>query len=120
MKDKLITLLKTFKYPVFLQGSLLPEQAYPPTFFTFWNNSTEDRAHYDNDVIDWVWDFDVNVYSNDPAIVNTLLWQAIELLKQNGFVVSGKGYDLASDEITHTGRGVNVLIVERNIQNEVT
>lgn len=118
MKQKLIDLLSTFKYPVFLQGSLNPAKGYPPAFFTYWNNSTPDRSHYDNRVIDWVWDFDVNFYADDPTIVNTVLWQAAELLKQNGFIVPGKGYDVLSDEITHTGRGINALIIERNEEKE--
>ena len=117
MKNKLITLLETFKYPVFLQGSMNPDAEYPPAFFTYWNNETPDRSHYDNRVIDWVWDFDVNFYANDPTLVNTVLWQAAELLRQNGFIIVGKGYDLASDEDTHTGRGIDVLIIERNEGN---
>ena len=118
MKDKLITLLKTFKYPVFLQGSLLPEQAYPPTFFTFWNNSSEDGAHYDNGAIYYVWNFDVNFYSTDPALVYTKLEAARKALKDSGFIVSGKGYSVASDEPTHTGRGFTALIIENESHDE--
>lgn len=118
MKDKLITLLESLKYPVYLQGSLDPDKEYPDAFFTFWNSATLDRAHYDNKVIEWVWEFDVNFYATDPALVNTILWQAGELLKQNGFIVPGKGFDLPSDEITHTGRGIEALIIERNLEED--
>lgn len=117
MKEKLISLLETFGYPVMLQGSMLPEAKYPAAFFTFWNNASADRAHYDNEPIDWVWDFDVNFYATDPELVEAKLSEAVTLLKANGFIISGKGYDLASDEETHTGRGVNALIIERNEGN---
>lgn len=112
MKQLLITLLESFGYPVFLQGSLSEDEAYPESFFTFWNNETPDGAHYDNDAINYIWNFDVNFYSTDPQLVNTMLLNAKALLKQNGFIVGGKGYDVASDEPTHTGRGMNALIIE--------
>lgn len=115
MKDTLISLLESFGYPVLLQGSMSEDTAYPESFFTFWNNDSEDGNHYDNDAVSYVWDFDVNFYSIDPSLTNTLLLQAKKLLKQNGFIISGKGYDVASDEPTHTGRGMNVLYLELNL-----
>ena len=113
MKDLLIETLDTFGYPVILQGSLGKDEAYPESFFTFWNNDSYDGNHYDNDAVSYVWDFDVNFYSTDPALVNLKLIEAKTKLKQQGFIVSGKGYDVASDEPTHTGRGINVLKEER-------
>lgn len=117
MKDKLINVLETFGYPVRLQGSLREDEPYPASFFTFWNGETYDGAHYDNDAIAYVWAFDVNFYSNDPALVNSVLREARDLLKQNGFITSGIGFDVPSDEPTHTGRGMNILIIERNEKN---
>ena len=113
MKSELISLLESFKYPMFLQGSLAKDEPYPPTFFTFWNNSSADRAHYDNDSVESVWAFTVNLYSSDPSIVNTLLIDVRSLLKSNGWIVSGRGYDVPSDEPTHTGRAIDVLYVKR-------
>lgn len=55
----------------------------------------------------------MNFYSNDPNLVNTKLLEAKKIFKQNGFIVRGKGYDVASDEPTHTGRGINVLKIEK-------
>ena len=117
MKELLISLLETFGYPVFLQGSLSENEAYPDSFFTFWNNNSYDNNHYNNTPVSYTWDFDVNFYSNDPALVNTKLLEAKILLKQNGFIVSGKGYDVASDEPTHTGRGFTALIIDNEIEN---
>lgn len=113
MKDLLIKILESFGYPVFLQGTLSKDEPYPESFFTFWNNDSYDGSHYDNDTVNYIWDFDVNFYSTDPALVNSKLIEAKTKLKQQGFIVPGKGYDVASDEPTHTGRGINVLKIEK-------
>ena len=118
MKDELIALLSEYKYPVIQQGSLDPQEAYPESFFTFWNNSTSDTSHYDNNAIAYTWNFDVNFYSTNPDLVNNVLIDAIYLLRNNGWIVSGRGHDVPSDEITHTGRGVTVLYRETDeLQN---
>lgn len=113
MKDLLIQLLETFGFPVRQQGSLTENEAYPQSFFTFWNTDSYDISHYDNHAISYSWDFDINFYSTDPALVNSMLLSAKALLIKNGFIISGYGYDVASDEPTHTGRGMHALYVER-------
>lgn len=107
------TLTEAFGYPVILQGSLSTEDAYPDSFFTFWNNSTNDDEFYDNTETETIWDFDLNFYSTDPVEVNTILLEAKTLLKAVGFIPDGSGYDVMSDEPTHTGRGINLLFIER-------
>lgn len=114
MKDFLIEILETRGFPVYQQGSMTKDEAYPDSFYTFWNNSADDASHYDNDATGWWWNFDVMFYSVDPSLVDTELLEARKLLKQNGFVVVGKGYDVASDEPTHTGRGINALKFQIN------
>ncbi len=114
VKELLISILSDFGYPVILQGTLSDDESYPDSFFTFWNNSSDDIIHYDNDAAAFEWDFDVNFYSVNPTLVNTMLIQAKTALKQAGFIVGGKGHDVASDEITHTGRGIDVLFREEN------
>ena len=113
MKQALIDILETFGYPVMLQGSLLPDEPYPPTFFTFWNDATEDGAFYDNEEHKCVWSFTVNVFSESPETVNDVLVQAKDVLKQSGWIVDGKGFDTPSDESSHTGRGIDVIFIER-------
>lgn len=115
MKELLVELLQSFGFPVFLQGTLSATVPYPQSFFTFWNNETFDTRHYDNDPIGCTWNFDVNFYSVDPELVNSILLQAKALLKEHGFIITGKGYDLYSDEPTHTGRGMQVIIVDRQV-----
>ena len=109
MEDLLISILETLGYPVYLQGSLLPDEPYPDSFFTFWNDSADGDSYYSNEENAIVWAYSLNFYSNNPTLVNTKLLEAKELLKTQGFVVSGAGYSVMSDEPTHTGRGITVL-----------
>ena len=118
MTEKLIEVLTTLGYPVRLQGSLAANEAYPDSFFTFWNNSSDDGSHYDNGPIFYVWNFDVNFYSIDPALVYSQLEAARVALKNAGFIVSGKVYTVGSDEPTHTGRGFTALIIENESNDE--
>lgn len=107
------TLVQAFDLPIYLQGSLSDDNKYPDSFFTFWNNSTNDTEFYDNTETQVIWDFDLNYYSNDPASVNSVLLEAKQLLKSVGFIPDGSGYDIISDEPTHTGRGMNLLYIEK-------
>ena len=109
MEDSLIEILSTLKYPIIRQGSLAPDETYPDTFFTFWNNDETEHSAYDNDTVNVDYDFDVNVYSANPNTAYELLSQARKLLKENGWIIATRGYDVASDEITHIGRGMEVL-----------
>lgn len=112
MKNVLCEVLEKFGYPVFEQGSLNEDEKYPDSFFTFWNNNASGGGFYDNEDHRSEWDFDVNFYSNDPEIVQSTLMQAKQYLRKSGAIVAGSGYDVASDEPTHSGRGMNVIFME--------
>lgn len=112
MEDNLIELLSTFGYPVFRQGSLSEDTKYPDNFFTFWNNDSPDHAHYNNTDYGTEWDFDVNFYSNDPEKTYSVLANARVLLKQNRWIIPSKGYDVQSDEPSHTGRGMQAIFFQ--------
>lgn len=114
MKLNLIKTLESFGYPVLLQGSMFKDAQHPSSFITYWNNEVTSDGHYDNDSSIDVWDFDVNFYSDDPTLVNTKLKEIKNVLKSKGFIVT-RGYDVMSDEPTHTGRGLNVLVIERTV-----
>lgn len=109
----MIALLATLKYPVVRQGSLSPSDPYPPTFFTFWNVDETGQSFYDNQDAAVEHDFRVCVYSSTPALAYSLLTEARALLKQNGWIITDRGYDVASDEFTHVGRGMTVTFLER-------
>lgn len=117
MEDLLIQVLEeAFGYPVSLQGSYDPEDKYPDHFFTFWNDTADGDSFYDNDEGAIVWVYSLNFYSIDPVAVNTMFKEikntitptAKQVLKANGFIVTGAGYSVMSDEPTHTGRGITV------------
>ncbi len=108
MEDLLIETLGKLGYPVMLQGSLLPEQPYPEHFFTFWNNASDSESFYDNHETSVVYNYDVNFYSTNPEWVYIKLREAKNLLRKAGFIASGDGYSVTSDEQTHDGRGIEV------------
>jgi hypothetical protein len=114
MKEQLINLLSTFGYPVRQQGTLGPTEKYPDSFFTFWNDETDDGSHYDNDPISFVWQFTVYFYSKSPVLVNEIMLSVRDLLRSNGWIIGGVGYDVRSDEESHTGRAINVYYVQRS------
>lgn len=109
MEDLLISTLTPLGYPVRLQGSLLPDESYPDSFFTYWNDSADGSSYYSNNEGVILWAYSLNFYSTDPVLVNSKLLEAKALLKSAGFIVSGAGYDVPSDEDTHTGRGIGLL-----------
>lgn len=109
MEDLLIKTLEQLGYPVKLQGSLLPHEPYPDNLFTFWNDSADGSSFYSNDERAIVWAYSLNFYSTDPLLVSSKLLEAKALLKSAGWIVNGAGYDVASDEPTHTGRGITAL-----------
>jgi hypothetical protein len=108
MEDLLIEVLSQFGYPIMLQGSLLKDDPYPDHFFTFWNNSSDSESFYDNDENSIVYDYDVNFYSVNQEWAYSKLREAKAALKKAGFIISGDGYSVMSDESTHDGRGMNV------------
>lgn len=112
MEDNLIAILESFKYPVYRQGSLSNDDEYPETFFTFWNNASPNHAHYDNDDYGTAWDFNFYVYSTDPSLTYSLLMDARKALKKAGWITPSKGFDVPSDEATHTGRGMEIFYLQ--------
>lgn len=111
MKKKLIDLLESLKFPVFMQGALNEDEQYPDTFFTYWNFQDPDILHYDNVSHGSAWGFWVWVYSNDPEVVETTEKKVKSLLKSNGFIFSGSS-DTNSGRETHTGRMMTVYVME--------
>lgn len=109
------TLFNKFGFEVIPQGSLKDGDPYPDNFFTYWNNQTLGSDFFDNEERATVWDFDLNFYTNDFLTCDTVLLQAKDELKKVGFTVTGKGYDVASDEKTHVGRGIQLLYFERGV-----
>lgn len=103
MKEILLNVLNSLGYPVYLQGSLNADEAYPETFITFWIDGSIDNAHYNDDCVSVDWDLSVILYSNNPTTVNTKPNEIIAAMKASGFIPQGRGNDIPSDDPTHTG-----------------
>jgi hypothetical protein len=52
------------------------------------------------------------VYGNNSKEVYNTLEQVITTLKNNGFLVDGKGIDVPSDEPNYIGRHINAIYVD--------
>ena len=119
--DVLNTLYQTlagFGLPVYLQGSMAEDESYPNAFYTYFNNGSSGAMYYDDAENAVIWDFDVNAYSANPDTAQEMLVQARDALRSIGFVCAGSGYDVISDEPTHTGRGMNATYKERVSNND--
>lgn len=112
VKKILIEELEKFNIPVFQQGTLNEDEAYPAEFITFWLNEVIDASHYDDDTTSYEWDIQVTYYSNDPATIYDKAEAVRQALKKVGFVPQGKPNDIPSDEPTHIGVTLNYLYLE--------
>ena len=109
----LISLLESFTFPVFRQGSVT--ESYPDNFFTFWESEEDGNSYYDNLTVDVYYQFSVYFYSTNPANTYSYIEQARSLLKQNGWTIKTRGYDVASGEQSHTGRGFDVIYLNHEV-----
>ena len=112
------TLDAAFHLPIFLQGSLDDDEAYPEAFFTYWNNSTDDDSFFDNRESRANWNFDLNFYSIDPSDAIETLFAAKDELRKVGFIPDGAGYDVPSDEDSHFGRGMRLIFIDTGKRGE--
>lgn len=113
IEGMLITLLESFGFPVYRQGSVI--EAYDSNFFTFWEDEEEGNAYYDNLTVGVVYKYSVYFYSTDPDNTYSYIHQARDLLKQNGWTIDRRGYDVHSGEQTHTGRGLDAIYLNHEI-----
>lgn len=110
--ETLIALLSTLQVNVYKQGSMAKDEAYPKKFITFWENP-ESTNDYDNETKFVIYDFNVYIYADDPNELAQLLKDARSLLKRNNFIILSRGFDVASDEKTHTGKGFEVGYIKQ-------
>ena len=113
VEGALISLLESFTFPVFRQGSVT--ESYPDNFFTFWESEENGNSYYDNATVDVYYQFSVYFYSTNPANTYSYIEQARSLLKQNGWTIKTRGYDVASGEQSHTGRGFDVIYLNHEV-----
>lgn len=120
--DILISALAELGYSdaetIFQQGALPKDEPYPDTFFTYWNDNTEDKLFRDNKPDNTEWVFTLSCYSYNPFTLEKEFNKAIQKLKARGFIINGKGADAISDKETHTGRDIKIIYIEKYIHKE--
>lgn len=104
MKQELINILSTLGYPVFLDGSINPDNAYPDAFFTFFNTDSEEDMFYSGAPIGEVWRFRVWFVATDPTLVETVPEQARQALRSAGWTLVDMPRDGAVDVPSHTAK----------------
>lgn len=113
IKQSIVDILtEAFDVPVIQQGSLSDDDTYPDDFFAFWNSNSSSSDFYDNTKNAIIWEFELNFYSNNPEHTNACLLIAAQVMEAHGWIIDGEGYDVVSDEETHTGRGFTMVLIE--------
>lgn len=112
MKDKLVAALLPLGYPVHLQGTIAENEPYPDSFITFFTTDSETVQNFDNAEALTAWQYQVFFYSADPATMKSAPQTIRATLKAAGFIPQGKGYDIPSDQPTHTGWVCEYLYLE--------
>lgn len=102
IRESFYNILKSFNFPVFMQGSMSQDTEYPETFLTYFFPTTQDEHFADNETKLKSVVVEVAIYSVDLSLIDEYAEKIKEKLKElgYGFVVGG---DVASDEPTHTG-----------------
>ena len=112
VKAEFLSILGEYDYPIFLQGTLESDDAYPESFFTFWNDDTIDLSYYDNLAHRCVWNFSLYFFSTDPDLVNSILLDVKKDFQSAGWFVRGRGYDAPADNPSHTGRAIDLSYID--------
>ena len=110
--DSLVSNLQSLNYPVFLQGTFSGAE-YPDSFITYMVNSSNDRAHFDDETTSWAWDITVIFYSKIPELLFTVPETIRQTLKTAGFIPTGKGYNIFSDDPNFTGWTNDYLFIDK-------
>lgn len=94
------------------QGSYTDESQYPESFFTFWNAGTPEGGFYDDKAHKAVWIWYVYFYTKDASLLYSKLEDLITILKEKGFIIEGKGQDVASGSPDYSGRYIKIKYIE--------
>ena len=94
------------------QGSYAEGVELPESFFTFWNADTPEQGFYDNKANSAVWYWMIYFYTKDATLLYSKLESLITILKEKGFIIEGKGQDLASGSPDYFGRYIKIKYIE--------
>lgn len=112
MWTKLEEAFEEMGFPYSRQGSYEEDEELPSSFFTFWNADTPEDGFFDNEANRAVWVWYIYFYTKDPSYLYSKLEEFIRIAKSKGFIVEGKGKDLASGEPDYFGRYVSIRYIE--------
>ena len=115
MDEKLISILETLGYDVILQGSLDSEEEYPSSFFTYWNWENPREQYYDNKHKSVASSFQIQFYTTDMKILDSVVNQAVQLLEENDFMLDEEPINNYSDIPNYKSKTFDVIIEQRRI-----
>lgn len=81
--------LKDINKSVYIEGDAPSE--LPNDFYTISEDYTSDNLNADNKALEVLYEFTLKYYTKDANAVYTGLYEAIELLKRKGYIISGVG-----------------------------
>lgn len=102
LKDDVITALSPLGYPVYLQGTIAPEQR-PKSYFAFFFYASTTGASYDNAAAYYLPSLTVMFFSTDAELVATAPELARDALEKIDYIPQGIGNDVLSDDPAFTG-----------------
>lgn len=112
MWSKLQSVFDFLALPYYRQGSLADGDETPEAYYTFWNRDTTDLSHYDNEShrVEWTWE--VWSFTDNADDIYSMMDNFIAAAKYNGFIIIGKGKDIATSVPTVFGREITIKYIE--------
>lgn len=112
-EDLLIKIVENMGIEIYLQGTMAEGMAYPDYFCTYWIIDSPYTKFYDNKPVYTVWEFELFFYNINPAELSKNVDEVLKTLEENGFMLRNRGYSVASGIKTHTGKGTDLLYLEK-------
>lgn len=113
MIDLLMQTLETTGFPVYLQGSIAPEQDYDESFITYQIIDSPLQDFLDDDATGTQWEVNVIFYTCRADLLYTVPADIFKKLKAAGFIPQGQGFNVPADEPSYNGFGNDFLYYER-------
>lgn len=112
MNEKLMELLEQTGYEAYEQGSFTSSKDYPKSFFTIWNFDSVYTGFYENNPMGIARYYWINFYTLNPAVIDIALKKAIELLKENNWVISQPSIDINTSVKQYSGKQITAIFIE--------
>ena len=116
MNEKLIELLEKTGYEAYIQGSFSSEREYPKSFFTIWNfDSTyiEFYSNVPNGIARYYW---IYFYSLSPLLPDIAIGKAIEILKENNWIINSPSIDINTNVKQYSGKQITAIFIEEELE----